>query len=209
MDPVSRVQAGSPTAGPQGPRKPSWKRWALGRVWRVGSTPGGASCEPELWVLQTQFLCCSLGKQRIQPVVLLLAAVVPTARGPRLRAGTELQSSVCLDGGACDTLISDGVRPGPRRAVGTYAQPFCQSSMVGGCLGWSAPPRRPGSGAFTRKVARWDSTGSKPGTTHVAKHLHPILAEDQRIHTAEEIFEHSEYEEISIHLVTHTREIPP
>ena len=79
----------------------------------------------------------------------------------------------------------------------------------GGCLGWSAPPRRPGSGAFTRKVARWDSTGSKPGTTHVAKHLHPILAEDQRIHTAEEIFEHSEYEEISIHLVTHTREIPP
>lgn len=46
VDPVSRVQAGSPTAGPQGPMKPSGKRWALGHVWRVGSTPGGASREP-------------------------------------------------------------------------------------------------------------------------------------------------------------------
>ena len=27
VDPVSRVQAGSPTAGPQGPMKPSGKRW--------------------------------------------------------------------------------------------------------------------------------------------------------------------------------------
>lgn len=42
-------------------------------------------------------------------MVLLLAAVIPTARGSRVRAGTELQSLVCLNGGACDTLISDGV----------------------------------------------------------------------------------------------------
>ena len=46
---------------------------------------------------------------RIQPVVPLPAAVIPTARGSRVRAGTELQSSVCLNRGACDTLISDGV----------------------------------------------------------------------------------------------------
>lgn len=47
------------------------------------------------------------------------------------------------------------------------------------------------------KVLFWETTDSKPkprstGMTHVAKHLDRILAEDQRIHSAEEIFGYSE-----------------
>lgn len=95
------------------------------------------------------------------------------------------------------------------RATGTLCPAILPEQHGEGRPGGTAAPQRPGSGAFTWRVALWGATDSKPGTTHVAKHLHPILAEDQRIHTAEEIFEHSEYGEISIHLIILTREIPP
>ena len=101
------------------------------------------------------------------------------------------------------------MRPGPRARCQRLRPATLPEQHGEGRAGGTATPQRPGSGAFTRKVALWGATDSQPGTTHVARHLHPILAEDQRIHIAEELFEHSEYGEISIHLIIQTREIPP
>lgn len=79
-------------------------------------------------------------------------------------------------------------------ATGTLC-PAILPEQHGEELSWGGPPLLKARiwSLYMEGSILWGATDSKPGTTHVAKHLHPILAEDQRIHTAEEIFEHSEY----------------